>query len=171
MLRQKTESSPTSQRTCTRVQCEPVERRTPSQTAGTAVARRAQWPMRPGGSHERGASVFRFVHILTYRKKCVKRRTKHRPHYLTWSVSGQRKRRAAVLSDRHRGARLYILMISYSRVPRPIFSACSRQLRHSELGVELVNGSPQSAKPGLRRLSQSWLPGSACWSRHASTHA
>ena len=53
------------------------------------------------------------------------------------------------------------LMTSYSRTPRPIFSACSRQERHSEFGVELVNGSPQSAKPGLRRLSQSWLFGSA----------
>ena len=34
---------------------------------------------------------------------------------------------------------VYLLVISsYSRVPRPIFSACSRQVRHSDSGRELL---------------------------------
>ena len=39
---------------------------------------------------------------------------------------------------------LQILMSSYARVPRPSFSACSRQVRQSVLGWAAWNRSPQS---------------------------
>ncbi len=32
----------------------------------------------------------------------------------------------------------FITISSYSRVPRPILSACSRHVRHSDSGVEFV---------------------------------
>ena len=60
-----------------------------------------------------------------------------------------------MISSMKRRLPTYSLISSYSLVPRPIFSAWSRQARHSDSGVEFLNGSPQSAKPGFLRLSQS----------------
>ena len=45
----------------------------------------------------------------------------------------------------------HILISSYSRVPKPIFSAWARQLRHSDSGVELVKWSWWSWNSGSAR--------------------
>ena len=51
---------------------------------------------------------------------------------------------------------------SYLRVPTPIFSACSRQVRQSVSGELLVKWSWWSQKPSAAMLSASWLSGSGC---------
>lgn len=51
---------------------------------------------------------------------------------------------------------------SYLRVPTPIFSACSRQVRQSVSGELLVKWSRWSQKPSAAMLSASWLSGSGC---------
>ena len=51
---------------------------------------------------------------------------------------------------------------SYLRVPTPIFSACSRQIRQSVSGELLVKWSWWSQKPSAAMLSASWLSGSGC---------
>ncbi len=83
-----------------------------------------------------------------------------------------RQKNAPSLIERKRISFIfYSLINSYSRLPKPIFSAWSRQLRHSDSGVEFLNGSPQSAKPGFFKLSESWLFGIGFAARQASTHA
>ena len=56
-------------------------------------------------------------------------------------------------------------------LPRPIFSACSRQERHSDSGVELTKWSWWSWKPGVDRFLASWLPGRGAAARQASAQA
>ena len=51
---------------------------------------------------------------------------------------------------------------SYLRVPTPIFSACSRQVRQSVSGELLVKWSWWSQKSSAAMLSASWLSGSGC---------
>ena len=51
---------------------------------------------------------------------------------------------------------------SYLRIPTPIFSACSRQVRQSVSGELLVKWSWWSQKPSAAMLSASWLSGSGC---------
>ena len=51
---------------------------------------------------------------------------------------------------------------SYLRVPTPIFSACSRQVRQSVSGELLIKWSWWSQKPSAAMLSASWLSGSGC---------
>ena len=51
---------------------------------------------------------------------------------------------------------------SYLRVPTPIFSACSRQVRQSVSGELLVKWSWWSQKPSAAMLSANWLSGSGC---------
>lgn len=66
---------------------------------------------------------------------------------------------------------LYISISSYAREPSPIFSACSRQLRHSDSGVELVKWSWWSWKLGSAKCLANWLPGMGWAARQASTQA
>lgn len=60
---------------------------------------------------------------------------------------------------------------SYSRLPRPIFSAWARQVRYSVLGLVLSKWSCLSWKPGRDISSVSWLPGRGVCLRQASTQA
>ena len=60
---------------------------------------------------------------------------------------------------------------SYSRVPRPIFSPCSRADCQWVMGALSVKWSPQAQKPGRARLSASWLPGSTGMLLQASAQA
>ena len=65
----------------------------------------------------------------------------------------------------------YSSISSYAREPKPIFSACSRQLLHSDSGVELIKWSWWSWKLGSARCLASWLSGRGSAAKQASTQA
>ena len=87
-------------------------------------------------------------------------------------LSGQSKQKTPRLAlQAGQVSILYISISSYSREPRPILAACSRQLFHSDSGVELVKWSWWSWKLGSARCLASWLPGMGWAARQASTQA
>ena len=66
---------------------------------------------------------------------------------------------------------IYITTNSYFLEPSPIFSAWSKQLLHSDSGVELQKWSWWSTKPFFAMFFASWLPGIGAALRQASTQA
>ena len=65
----------------------------------------------------------------------------------------------------------FIKINSYSLVPRPIFSAWARHVLYSEFGVVFSKWSWWSQKCSAAIRSESWLFGSGCIFRQASTQA
>ena len=134
----------------------------------------------PSDSPLRFAAVLRGIHNTASTKKRaepaftsaeVRHTSKSCSRGRFYAISYTSKKAPSLIERKRISFIFYSLINSYSRLPKPIFSAWSRQLRHSDSGVEFLNGSPQSAKPGFFKLSESWLFGIGFAVRQASTHA